>query len=53
MASKVDRRRRPRRKVVGGGYLSSSRDVSELGPPPPGPGAGVKLPTKQQENHKK
>lgn len=42
MASNVDRRRRPRRKRIGTGYLSSDRDVSDFRPPPPGPGPGVK-----------
>jgi hypothetical protein len=46
MASKAEQRRRPRRKVVGTGYLSSGRDVSEFRPPP---GArGIKFPKRSQ-----
>ena len=50
MASKPQRR--PRRKIVGTGYLSSDRDVSEFPPPPPGPGPGVKRREKQDDDKK-
>jgi hypothetical protein len=47
-----DRRRSARRKVYRGGYTSSGRDVSELKPPPRGPGPGVKRSEKADADKK-
>jgi hypothetical protein len=41
------RRRSPRRRAYGGGYLSSDRDISTFRPPP---GArGIKLPERYRD----
>jgi hypothetical protein len=53
MFGKTDRRRPRRRKVYGGGYTSSDRDVSTFRPPPPGPGPGVSRREKQADADKK
>jgi hypothetical protein len=52
MASAQESRRPRRTDVVGGYTTTSGRDVSELKPPPRGPGPGVKRSEKADADKK-